>query len=254
MMTFPRLLNVLAGLTIAISTLASAEKVRAQGAEEWEFSLAPYYLWAVSMDGDATVKGLTTNVDASFGDIFDQLEFVITGHAEAKKGDWTVFFDGTYLELGIDESEGPVSIDLDVTMALVELGGTYRFYEIPQGGGVEALAGFRYTYMDNEIDFTPGSSGDADESWVDPFVGLRAFIDLSEKITLSLRGDVGGFGVGSDFTANGLALLGYQPRDWINLVAGYRVLYQDYSDGSGANEFAWDMTMHGPMLGVEFKF
>jgi len=36
--------------------------------------------------------------------------------------------------------------------------------------------------------------------------------------------------------------------------AGYRALYQDYSDGSGANKFEWDVTLHGPVfaLGIEF--
>ena len=38
------------------------------------------------------------------------------------------------------------------------------------------------------------------------------------------------------------------------LHAGYRVLYQDYEDGSGADRFAYDVTTHGPMTGMNFQF
>ena len=36
--------------------------------------------------------------------------------------------------------------------------------------------------------------------------------------------------------------------DWA-LLAGYRALSWDYE---GANEFKWDMTQHGPIIGLSF--
>lgn len=38
------------------------------------------------------------------------------------------------------------------------------------------------------------------------------------------------------------------------LRVGYRVLYQNYEDGSGANRFAYDITTHGPIIGMNFRF
>jgi len=72
---------------------------------------------------------------------------------------------------------------------------------------------------------------------------------------LSLKG---GFGVGSDFAWQATGLIGYRvglfaERD-ANLFAGYRALDQDYSDGSGRNRFAWDVTAHGPVIGVAIRF
>ena len=29
---------------------------------------------------------------------------------------------------------------------------------------------------------------------------------------------------------------------------------QDYKSGSGANRFKWDTTLHGPVLGLSFRF
>ena len=35
---------------------------------------------------------------------------------------------------------------------------------------------------------------------------------------------------------------------------GYRAMSQDYSTGSGADKFEWDMTLHGPILALAIKF
>ncbi len=34
--------------------------------DNWDFSLAPLYLWAVSIDGDQTVKGVDVDLDVPF--------------------------------------------------------------------------------------------------------------------------------------------------------------------------------------------
>lgn len=65
-------------------------------------------------------------------------------------------------------------------------------------------------------------------------------------------GDIGGFGVGSDFTWNVIGLIQWQPWKYAGILAGYRVLDQDYEDGSGLGRFKWDMRLHGPVLPVNF--
>jgi hypothetical protein len=42
--------------------------------------------------------------------------------------------------------------------------------------------------------------------------------------------------------------------DNAKVFAGYRALGQDYSDGSGADKFEWDETLHGPVLGLAYHF
>jgi len=34
----------------------------------------------------------------------------------------------------------------------------------------------------------------------------------------------------------------------------HRARYQDYTDGSGADKFEWDVTLHGPILGLAIGF
>jgi hypothetical protein len=84
-------------------------------------------------------------------------------------------------------------------------------------------------------------------------VGLH----LSEHWFLLFMGDVGGFGVGSELAWSVTGLLGYRWQgagvEWA-VLAGYRALYQDYSEGSGTDRFRWDTTMHGPVLGLTIRF
>ena len=77
----------------------------------------------------------------------------------------------------------------------------------------------------------------------------RYFYDFGNKWMISARGDIGGFGVGCDFTWNVAALVHFQPWKNVAIVGGYRALDQDYEDGSGSSRFAYDMRLAGPLLG-----
>ena len=70
------------------------------------------------------------------------------------------------------------------------------------------------------------------DDWWDPFIGLRGRLNLGEAWYLTAKGDVGGFGVGSDFTWQAEAALGCQITGYIFAEAGYRALGTDY-EGDG---------------------
>ena len=247
---------------IAVAMVASVGHARA---DEWQFSVAPY-LWAVGLNGEQTVKGNTSDIDASFIDIIEESDtiFALQAHFELHNGTWGVFFDPTFMTLTMDGKVGPIDVDLDFDYWLVEFGGVYKVASWPQEGDADAvlelLAGGRYTSLDADIDLTAtrfATSVSGKQDWIDPFVGARGLIPLTEGVNLFLRGDVGGFGVGSDFTYNLVGTVGWDMTVFGNdatLHAGYRVLYQDYEDGSGADRFAYDITTHGPMIGMNFRF
>ena len=69
-----------------------------------------------------------------------------------------------------------------------------------------------------------------------------------------MRGDVGGFGVGSDFAWQAFPYLGWQFAQWGSLQAGYRWVDMDYETGSGANRFKYDMLYRGPQVGITVRF
>jgi hypothetical protein len=69
-----------------------------------------------------------------------------------------------------------------------------------------------------------------------------------------VRGDIGGFGVGSRFTWNMAAILAYQVSQYISVGAGYRMLDINFSEGKGSDTFKFDVQMRGPMLGFALHF
>ena len=109
--------------------------------------------------------------------------------------------------------------------------------------------------MDVDLDL-PGPLSDVDQrkDWVDPYFGLLWQWKIAEKWGTRLRGDIGGFGIGSDLTWNLVGLVDFKPWKHVSLFGGYRVLYQDYSTGSGTSKFAYDATMHGPALGLNITW
>jgi hypothetical protein len=252
--------------------------------EKWEFEITPYF-WMAGLNGDVTIKGIPANISMSFSDIMSDFKFGGQMHMEARKGKWGLFLDATYMSLGTDingtrKITGPDGIahvqtylDASINMDewLVEFGGAYQLAKIPLGqnkGGMmmlDLLVGGRYWYLYTDIDVglvlednanrvSRYFSGSGSKQWVDPFIGLRASFQLTDKLMLAFRGDVGGFSVGSKSSWNASGYFGYRVSEMVSLIAGYRALYVDYESGSGNSKFVWDVTMHGPAVGVTFRF
>ncbi len=69
-----------------------------------------------------------------------------------------------------------------------------------------------------------------------------------------MRGDVGGFGAGSDFSWQALATYNMKlcvtGGTVIDGYFGYRALAVDYSEGS----YELDVVQHGPVMGLTMNF
>jgi hypothetical protein len=233
---------------------------------EWEFIFAPY-VWGASLDGDATVRGLESDVDIGFDDLLEDLELAWQMHLEARKGKWGAFVDTIYMALSDEVDVGPFDVDADVEFALIEFAGLYRVGEWSLGNSdgraiaLDAFAGGRWTYVKPQVDIE-GQLGyverrlEQSKDWMDLMVGARTRLDLTDKLSVVTKADIGGFGIGSssDFTWNIYTLLGYELSECVTLYGGYRYLDQDYDSGSGRNELEYDMRTHGPMIGAAFRF
>lgn len=136
---------------------------------------------------------------------------------------------------------------------IVNLAGSYRF--IDGDHLLDGLAGIRYTYLDTEVNLRNiGAQLDGDQDWIDPIVGLRYNYGFADKWFLQLYGDIGGFGVSSDFTWQGLALIDFQPWKYVSIIAGYRAIGTDYETGSGPDNFLYDVIIHGPVVGFNIRW
>jgi hypothetical protein len=229
--------------------------------DKWVFRVAPY-LWATAMDGNARVGRVEADVDVPFSDILKDLSFGAMLAADVQRGNIGIGVNALYARVSPDNEVGP--IEIDTTSDTVQLGVApyYRILEWtyrttasgkPMRLVIEPEAGFRYTYLRAELEIRRGPTVDKSESWVEPIVGSRFGLDLADHWTLAAEANVGGFGVGSDFAWNVQGFLGYQFTVFgvpTTLAAGYRALHQDYDH----NNFKWDVTMHGPVLGTVMRF
>jgi hypothetical protein len=257
------------GLALAaLALLAGAAPAAAQSTESadtgdrWVVRMAPY-VWATSLDGNARVKGIDADVDVSFSDILKDLSLAAMLLADFQKGRFGVAVNGVFARVSPKNDVGPFRIK--TTSDTVQLGVApyYRVvdwaYRTSSSGKplrltVEPEAGFRFTYLRAELDVRNGGpSVDESESWVDPLIGSRFGIDLADNWNLTAEGNVGGFGVGSDLAWNVQGFVGYRTSLFgvpTTLAAGYRALHQDYDH----NNFKWDVTMYGPVIGAVLRF
>jgi len=67
---------------------------------------------------------------------------------------------------------------------------------------------------------------------------------------LSLRGDVGGFGIQSDIALNAEAMLRYQFGDTFSFKFGYRYLKVEFEDSN----LLYDISLDGFLFGLGIRF
>jgi hypothetical protein len=226
-------------------------------ASRWEFTLAPY-LWMAGIEVDRTsIGGTETSGTVSFGDLLDPLEFGFMGHAEARQGDLAVFVDGMYTDLGDEVND----VEFDCRTGILEAGVAWRFFQhsflrdrYAPALGLELLGGFRYWNLDVGLDPDDGPDVDFGTDWIDPIIGGRVRLDLTDRFGFTARADAGGFNVGSDFTWNVSLLLHWRVSRVIELGAGYRWLDVDYDEGTGPDRFEMEAQFRGPVLGVAIRF
>lgn len=247
----------------------AAEPAPAGGrmADGWTVIVSPY-AWAASLVGDGALAGFETDVDIPFSDVFRHLDFVMMGNVEATNGRWGVYVDGQYVRTSQDEDVLDHEIGLEITTTTLSAGAFFTAYERDLGGdtvfgeartwSVEPTAGLRWTKLKATVEGL-GTHTRKSADWIDPFIGLRTNLDLDERWNVFAETDVGGFGLGSDLSVNAQAYLGYRTFlfDQPTIIrAGYRVLYQDYDtdDFTGTSKFEWDVTQHGPVIGLSVLF
>ena len=223
---------------------ARAQTATAAPGSGWTFDFTPY-IWGVAMSGD--VQGGTLpaiNIDMSFSDILDNLDAGLLAAFEARKGRWGMLFDAIYMKLegsGTASRTGPgpigatatASADLEVAQTMFAAAVAYRAVE--GRTPLDVIGGLRYAKI--EADATIDGSffaqagtvaRSAEKDWVDPYIGVRFLQPIADNWTLISYLDIGGFGVGSDFTWQAIVGVNYEISRTFAAKFGYRYLSVDY--------------------------
>ena len=244
--------NVLLGASVTGALLCIP--VQAAG-QAWEHTLTTYMVGS-AISGTAGIGDLDATVDVSFGDIIDNFDGGIMLAYRGERGSWSFTSDFAYLGLKANQKDlgplGRTGVDIEADQLLLTVNIGYALNE-----RWSAYWGARYWDLDADLAVKVGDQvrrGGASASWTDPIAGLRYLAPLGGKWSLLVMGDIGGFGVGSDFSWTATASAAYQFRPNAHLLIGYRHIDVDYEDGTGADRFKWNVWEGGPTLGVAWQF
>jgi hypothetical protein len=235
-------------LAILVAVGAAGPADAQSQSDEWQFSISPLYLWAVSIDGTMTVRDrFNQDVGVDFSDAFDNLEGAFTVHFEASKGRWGLLADVSYLSLaGSQDINTPGgTADIGIENLILEGAGGYQFAD-----QWWVIAGVRYFKLDTDIGFQLDIAPEIEvsESWTDLFAGVMWRPKLGERWTFSGRFDIGAGG--SDLVWNAHAIIDYRLGKWAAILAGYRHLDYDYTNQNPGIKY--DMSMSGPIVAFRF--
>jgi hypothetical protein len=246
--------------TLAISlTLLAANQAYAKSASghEWQFSLAPLFLWGVSTKGTVQAGSATAPLELEFqDDMLENLEAVLVWYFEARKNDLSLFVEHQYIDLvptTVLSTGEPVITGFKNTM--VELGIAYTLFRNTRADW-QIIGGARLTKQIlsvNNIPTPPSafSSFNTSDRWADAFIGGRVLAGFAEDWRFIGRADIGAGG--SELVWKLLGLLDYRFANWGSVFFGYKVLDYDYDNElSGTDRYAYNATQQGPLVGISF--
>ena len=211
-----------------------------EGASGMEIAV-PLWLPIVGLEGQST------RLDGEIQEIklVPQLEFAIVAEMRLRLGliGFSVSANGVSLGSQVvhsttDEQLGTVELDAYFGRATLDFRPPPYMFTAGSRSVLIAL----WPYMGARYALIAGAGSthdgtllfDGDTSWVEPLYGLEIPIDLRRGWLFKVRGDVGGFGLGSELSIWGAAEAQYAVTDWLNFHVGYTVYYSrfPYRDAS----------------------
>jgi len=231
-------------------------------AEEDIWTQIGVYGFFVGIEGDARIRGVTADVDASFNDIWDNLDIGGMGFIEHRRGRWSFIGDVAYLKVEDDRTKArrafSITLDAEAEQLMLEGFVGYRLLtqELKDARlGLDLLGGARYNDIEVELDsrarllgLTRAASRNVGADTVDGVIALRLEYSHNKRWGLAGWADMGD---GSDSRSYQLfGGINYTFKNNIRIHAGYRLVHFDYN----GNRFDYHLDYTGPQIGLSYKF
>jgi len=246
-----------ARLLATIALLHGADQSAAQ-----DSASLTIYGWLPSIDGSTQDNDADPLYEVEAESVLDALEMAAFAAGEIWRGDLGLMFDFAYVDLSSDVRlrNGPdlglVDTDAETKAAFASVALARNLWRKP-ASSVDLYAGLRGYWVEAvaNADLRLGARASADFStagdvtWLDPFLGVRAVVPVTDRWSLSGRADLGGFGLGSDLTWQALGVANFAATEALSLSLGYRYMSIDYQKGP-----VLDLDLYGPVVGLTFRF
>ncbi|MBV9500571.1 MAG: hypothetical protein JO138_14460 [Acidobacteriaceae bacterium] len=216
------------------------------------------YLWFPGVHGTIGVNGYDVGFRASPSDLLSNFKFGLMGAIGAQRGRFVTITDLVWTRLEADRQAAlplpgrpqiTANVKFDQFILSPEVG--YRLLD-GEKFKIDALGGVRYWHLGSNLQFTPSLAGrnfSSSANWADPVMGARFQAPLGRRVLLTILGDAGGWGAGSQLDYQIVGALGLKLTPKWMLDAGYRYLYVNYVPGS----FVYQSAMSGALLGVTYS-
>jgi hypothetical protein len=226
---------------------------------EWHVDWVPFYLWFSGLNGNVGVGGYTAPVNVGFSDVFKNLNIGWMTALDVRRKRVGLFTDLIFMSLTSKQESTPIGasfsgFDANVKELILDPEVYVRLVDSPRGS-IDAIGGGRYWHMNNSLELFPVGGGASvtpgqTQNWIDPVLGARFRLNLNKGVFVDVKGDAGGFGVGSQLTYQIYSGLGKEFKKRFSVMAGYRYLYVDYANGG----FLYDVHMSGALVGLGIRF
>jgi len=247
-------------MLVIFLVLISSTAAYAQQKEKIKYTIAPY-LWGINLNGTTQIANRSVRVRETFSDIMRDFKGGGMLWLGADKGKMGFFANGLYAYLNRRVVFNGVTLKPEVKLGMLTLGASYETYNKTFKNCttlvIQPYVGARYTANRVAIKVVNTNIQPAKtENWIDPIIGARFIYTMNKNWLGVAAADIGGINFDSQNSYNLNAYLGYVPSGakCITLYGGYKMLYQNYSTGSGLSTYIWKMRMFGPVLGFSFKF
>lgn len=198
------------------------------------------------LTGSVTAGKVTVPINSSFTVLVDNLRIGGYLSFRADKNKWGIYVDIEYISLvGAGTTRLEAELQLDNLIAEADV--AYRPGNAPT---LKFLAGVRSYTIDQTLRIQDEPIYNTNTTVVDPILGSQGAWALGDRWAFEMRGDIGGFGIGSEFTYQLLVLFNWNISNTLSIPFGYRLLgYQIKTGGVWMNT-----RMSGMVLGLDIRF
>ncbi len=244
----------------------------------WHFKFQPYFTAPLSTYGTTEIGNRSADYNLSFGQVLSALNFAIYGRLEAWNNNLGFIVDASYTKLGsvanASRRQTTLSANTSFSQGIYDFAVSYHFgdpaqFSLPDKPSnksfplywFEPILGVRLNSIDASIDASLDFGRfDRDfqrtvsrgRTWLEPMIGAKLGVQVSDPIILWLRGDVSGFGLAGnpDLSWNVIAGADW----WISPTTSLQLAYRFYEINYGNNDLRFKSGYNGPFLGVTFNF
>ena len=264
-----------AGLVLGLSGLtvqfAEAQADSPRAGDGWDFQITPY-IWGAGVDGSVNFSGsgpiprLEVDASRSFNDTLNSLDLGAMSFFEGRSDRFGVFGEFFYIRTTdslsasalVPPASTPVTVGADLRNTFTTALAAGQFHAMDTGKtSVDLLLGLRYWSLDSRARITEsvgsqsaGIRKDESAQWGSLIFGAKARHAITSNAYITGWAMAGGLGKSDYNSWDLMAAFGYSFSPRTSLLAGYRYLSLEYT----RSRFEFDADLHGPGVGLNFRF